>query len=201
MLICAALSKGSSSITNILKSEDISLTTQALSSMGANISRVDDNQIRVDGFGGIPQPYENDIYLGNSGTSMRLLAGICGLGSQPYTLTGNERMRQRPMVELLDSLTRINIKAAAKNDAGTPPVTIHGTSRNGGNTRLDCSRSSQYLSSLLMIGPFLENGLTIDLEGPPVSSPYIDLTIDVMNQFNVTARKVSETRYEVPGGL
>ncbi len=199
MLICAALASGTSTISNSLKSEDLSLTAQTLTAMGAKIKEISDNMVEVTGFNGKPKPHAPPIYLGNSGTSMRLLAGIAALGSSPYTLTGDKRMCQRPMNELLDALKRINISASSQNPGGTPPVTIEGGNRQGGNTLIDCSKSSQYLSALLMAGALFEQGLVIDLTGPPVSVPYIDLTLDVMKQFKVTACRISETAYQVPG--
>jgi len=199
MIICAALSKGTSRIHNLLKSQDLSLTTQALAAMGAGIKEIEPGIVEVKGFNGRPIPHESPVFLGNSGTSMRLIAGIAALGNTPYTLTGDQRMCQRPMSELLDSLKMIQVEAKSRNPEGTPPVSIKGTSRKGGKTILDCSKSSQYLSSLLMVGALMEKGLTIALTGPPVSKPYIDLTIDVMNQFNVKAHRITETEYFVPG--
>ncbi len=199
MMICAALADGTSEILNALDSEDLSYTCQALRHMGADIKKGPGQCNTVKGFGGHPVPRDEPIYLGNSGTSMRLLAGIAALGNTPYTLTGDERMCQRPMNELLDALNRIQIKAYSRNNNGTPPVVIQGSRRTGGRTRIDCSRSSQYLSALLMAGAIFEQGLTIELIGPPVSQPYIDLTLDVMAQFNVTAHQVSKTMYKVPG--
>ena len=200
MLICAALADGISEIYNVLDSQDISLTHKTLACMGAQIETRQDGVLSVTGFGGRPKPWPDPIHLGNSGTSMRLLAGIAALGSTPYTLTGDERMRQRPMGELLDALGRIRISAISHNNEGTPPVVIQGGDRAGGRTLLDCSRSSQYLSALLMAGAFFDQGLVIDLTGPAVSQPYIDLTLDVMKQFRVNAFRISDTCYEVPGG-
>lgn len=200
MLICAALADGISEIYNVLDSQDISLTRKTLACMGAQINVSQDSTLSVTGFGGRPKPWPEPIHLGNSGTSMRLLAGIAALGSTPYTLTGDERMRQRPMGELLDALSRIRISTASQNNEGTPPVVIQGGDRSGGRTLLDCSRSSQYLSALLMAGTFFDQGLVIDLTGPAVSQPYLDLTLDVMKQFGVNAFQVSDTCYEVPGG-
>lgn len=199
MMICAALSNGSSKIRNLLQSQDLSLTAKALTDMGADIIQLEPNLVCVQGFNGRPTPHETPIFLGNSGTSMRLLAGIAGLGQTVYTLTGDERMCERPMVELLDALNGIKVKAWSKNPDGTPPVWIKGGSRLGGHTQIDCSKSSQYLSSLLMMGALMEQGLTITLPTPPVSVPYIDLTIDVMNQFNVTAHRISDQEYKIPG--
>jgi 3-phosphoshikimate 1-carboxyvinyltransferase len=200
MLICAALCRGTSTILNLLDSQDVGLTMHALSCMGANIDKTRDNTVTVTGFNGCPKPFSDPIHLGNSGTSMRLLAGITALGTTPYTLTGDARMCARPMKELLDALTPLGISAFSSTPDGFPPVTIQGEDRRGGTTRLDCSKSSQYLSALLMIGPFMTRGLTIDLTGPPVSSPYIDLTLDVMKQFQVTARRIDDTTYQVSGG-
>jgi 3-phosphoshikimate 1-carboxyvinyltransferase len=200
MLICAALCDGTSHIHNLLDSQDIGLTLNALSCMGAAMTKTGPDSVTVTGFAGHPAPYPDPIYLGNSGTSMRLLAGIAALGTTPYILTGDARMCARPMKELLDALTLLGIHARSDTAQGFPPVTIRGDSRQGGATRLDCSKSSQYLSALLMIGPFMEQGLTINLAGPPVSSPYIDLTLDVMKQFQVSARRKDEIAFEVPGG-
>lgn len=199
MMICAALSGGVSRITNLLESEDLSLTRKTLEAMGAKIGELGNGKMEIKGFNGCPRPHKDPIFLGNSGTSMRLLAGIAALGTSPYILTGDGRMCQRPMVELLDALTRIRIKAGSESSHGTPPVIIEGGDRKGGHTLIDCSKSSQYLSSLLMLGALLDDGLTIDLTGPPVSQPYIDLTLDVMGQFNVIVHRISETLYKVPG--
>ncbi len=199
MLICAALADGTSQIHNILDSQDISLTRKTLECMGAKIEDKQDGTLSVKGFSGRPQPWPDPIHLGNSGTSMRLLAGIAALGNTPYTLTGDDRMCQRPMGELLDALIRIRISARSVNGEGSPPVVIHGGDRAGGHTLLDCSRSSQYLSALLMAGAFFDQGLKIDLPTPAVSQPYIDLTLDVMKQFGVNACQVTQTCYDVPG--
>jgi 3-phosphoshikimate 1-carboxyvinyltransferase len=199
MMICAALSQGTSRIRNLLKSQDLSLTTQALTAMGARIKEIEPGLMEVTGFNGKPIPHDPPIFLGNSGTSMRLIAGLAGLGTTEYTLTGDKRMCQRPMNELLDALNMIQVEAKSQNPEGTPPVFIKGINRKGGKTIIDCSKSSQYLSSLLMIGALMEKGLTINLPGPPVSVPYIDLTMDVMNQFNVKVRRINETEYVVPG--
>jgi len=199
MMICAALSNGRSKIRNLLQSQDLTLTAKALSAMGAGITQLGPNLVAVQGFNGRPTPHETPIYLGNSGTSMRLIAGIAALGQTVYTLTGDTRMCERPMVELLDALNGIQVKAWSKNPGGTPPVCIKGIGRQGGYTQIDCSKSSQYLSSLLMIGALMEQGLIITLPTSPVSVPYIDLTIDVMNQFHVTAHRISDQEYKVPG--
>ncbi len=199
MLICASLCSGISTMANLLESEDIKWTMNALSCMGAGIDKTSSPHFRIHGFKGHPKPCEKEIYLGNSGTSMRLLAGIAALGNSEYFLTGDKRMCERPMVELLNALRLLGIRTNAQGRKGTPPVRICGGKRQGGAVTLDCSKSSQYLSSLLMMGPFMTNGLEISLDGPSVSSPYIDLTIDIMKKFKVEAHRIHPTLYKVPG--
>jgi len=199
MMVCAALSNGTSNIKNLLQSDDIKHTNDALKQMGADIDQVKGTHYSVAGFGGNPKPCNKDIYLGNSGTSMRLLAGVAALGNTGYTLTGDLRMCERPMVELLDSLTGLGIAAKSENKKGTPPVYIQGGNRAGGPVKIDCSKSSQFLSSILMIGALMKNGLDIFLDSPPVSSPYIDLTIDIMKKFTIKAHQISNMHYQVPG--
>nr|NJM02759.1 3-phosphoshikimate 1-carboxyvinyltransferase [Desulfobacula sp.] len=199
MLICASLCSGISQIENLLESEDIKWTMNALASFGAEIEKINTACVRVRGFGGAPHPCEKEIYLGNSGTSMRLLAGIAALGTTEYVLTGDRRMCERPMTELLDALRHLGIHAVSPGGKGTPPVRICGGRRQGGKVSLDCSKSSQYLSSLLMAGAFMTEGLDISLEGPPVSSPYIDLTLDIMKKFQVAAHCIHSRLYRVPG--
>ena len=199
MMICASLSNGTSNIKNLLQSDDIKHTIDALKQMGAGIDPVKGTQYRVAGFGGNPKPCNKDIYLGNSGTSMRLLAGVAALGKTGYTLTGDPRMCERPMVELLDALTSLGIEATSENKKGTPPVNIQGGNRAGGSVKIDCSKSSQFLSSILMIGALMKNGLDIFLDSPPVSSPYINLTIDIMKKFTIKTHQISSTHYQVPG--
>lgn len=199
MLICASLCTGISKIENLLESEDIKWTMNALTCFGAQIDRINEGRFQVNGFGGTLKPCEKEIYLGNSGTSMRLLAGIAALGITEYVLTGDKRMCERPMVELLNALKLLGIHAASPNRLGTPPVRICGGNRQGGTVTLDCSKSSQYLSSLLMMGALMAKGLDISLEGLPVSSPYIDLTLDIMKKFKVEAYRIHPCLYRVTG--
>jgi len=220
MVICASMGHGTSVIRNILQSDDIHYTISALSKMGALIEDEKDgqidgcttgynigdhyNSIRVTGFGGKPHPYDQEIYLGNSGTSMRLLAGTAALGTTLYILTGDHRMQERPMGDLLNALNMAGAEAISKSGNGTPPVIIKGGNVKHGNTIggticLDCSQSSQYLSAMLMMGALLPEGLMIHLPGPAVSAPYVDLTIDVMKKFGVHAERLDDKTYRVPG--
>lgn len=204
MLICASMASGTSTVKNLLNSDDIQYTMSALSNMGAVVTEKDRNfqegdTIEVTGFSGCPKKFDKDIYLGNSGTSMRLITGIAALGTEPYVLTGDDRMQERPMGDLLKALRMAGVEADSRHGNGAPPVVIKGGSAVGGEISLDCSQSSQYLSAMLMMGAVLPKGLRINLPGKAVSAPYVDLTMDIMKQFGVNAGRISDTLYEVPG--
>jgi 3-phosphoshikimate 1-carboxyvinyltransferase len=198
-LIAAALSNGLCRVDNPLRSEDTLLTLQALQKMGV---RIEDRQADLTIYGqeGRFAPVAHPIDFRNSGTSMRLFGGLVVLGQGPYTLTGSRRMRQRPMQALLNSLVQLQVPAHALNNDGCPPVVIVGGRCSGGHTTVDCSVSSQYLSALLLIAPRLPRGLTVDVAQDPVSKPYIDMTVDIMNAFGVQLRREGYNRFEVPGG-
>jgi 3-phosphoshikimate 1-carboxyvinyltransferase len=109
-------------------------------------------------------------------------------------------MCERPMQALLDSLTHMGVNAYSQAGNGCPPVIINGGNCQGGHTTIDCGISSQYLSALLLTAPCLAQGLTIKVTKGPVSKPYIDMTVDIMNAFGVTLQQQGHTRFEVPGG-
>ncbi len=198
-LIAAALSSGQCRVYNPLRSQDTLLTLGALKQMGIRAEETKE-LIAVHGKGGRLGACSRPIDLSNSGTSMRLLGGVVVLGQGAYILTGSERMCERPMQALLDSLNRMGVDAHAQNNNGCPPVVIQGGQCNGGRTTIDCSISSQYLSALLLIAPCLKHGLTIEVVKGPVSKPYIDMTVDIMNAFGVDLERQGYNQFKVPGG-
>lgn len=199
VLIAAALSNGLCVIENPLYSEDTLLTINALERMGVRIETCE-NSAKVFGTGGRLAPCTEPIFLGNSGTSMRLLAAAAALGNGDYQFCGTERMHQRPIADLLDALNQIKVHARSVDGTGCPPITITGGSAFGGRVRIDCSKSSQYLSALLLIAPCTRFGMEIFTQGRVVSRPYIDLTVDVMERFGVTVQRNGYERFYVPPG-
>jgi len=198
-LIAAALSRGPCRITNWLDSEDTRHTLDALTQMGAAAAESEDF-IDIAGIGGDFDSVETPIDLGNSGTSMRLLAGICALGQGPYVLTGSERMKERPIDHLLNALSEIGVEAVSLNGNGCPPIRIRGGCISGSQVAIDCSVSSQYLSSLLLLAPLTENGLSIHVAKGPVSKPYIDMSVDVLNRFGIEVKRQDYNSFNIAGG-
>ncbi|HSM73777.1 MAG TPA: 3-phosphoshikimate 1-carboxyvinyltransferase, partial [Desulfobacterales bacterium] len=161
MLIAAALAEGSSRLENPLHSEDTTLTARALGQLGARIETESDGAFAVTGTGGRLQACEAPLYLGNSGTSMRLLTAVAALGRGEYRLTGSERMGSRPIAQLIDGLTQIGVPVHSLANTGCPPLSVTGGHLRGGQLSLDCSLSSQYLSALLLIAPYTVEGLDL----------------------------------------
>ena len=199
ILIAAALSNGKCRIENALLSEDTCLTMRGLEKMGIQIDRTADNQLFVQGESGRFKPVREPIYLGNSGTSMRLLTALAGLGCGTITLTGNARMAERPIQDLIDALQQIGIRIRSKNANGCPPVEVKGNLLKGGSVTVNCRRSSQYLSALLLIAPYFARGMDITVTEGPVSRPYVDMTVEVMAKFGVTVSRKDYHRFRVGG--
>jgi len=199
VLIAAALANGKSIVQNTLRSEDTELTLGALQQMGVQIQE-HPSGIEIEGLNGHFHSTEAPIFLGNSGTSMRLLISIAALGQGDYLLTGTPRMQERPVQALIDSLEQIGVPARSVNRNGCPPLIITGAVVKGGRVEIDCSVSSQFLSSLLLMAPMTVDGLAIDVCRGPVSKPYIDLTVDIMQQFGVTMTRKGYEHFKVPGG-
>jgi 3-phosphoshikimate 1-carboxyvinyltransferase len=198
MLIAAALAKGTSKLKDGLDSEDIDHTRTALSCMGISINGTPDCLV-VSGGAGRMSPYSPEIHLGNSGTSMRLLTAVAALGQGPYVLTGTGRMQERPIDDLVLGLTQLGVHATCLKGNGCPPVEIRGNHPEGGSVDLKCGTSSQFLSAVLLISPYLKNGSDIHVVEGPVSKPYIDITVDVMNRFGVSVEREAYHRFRVKG--
>jgi 3-phosphoshikimate 1-carboxyvinyltransferase len=198
-LIAAALADGPCTVRNPLRSQDTLLTLAALEKMGAVVA---DHEATIDihGLSGRFRPYREAIYLANSGTSMRLLAGVAALGQGIYRFTGTPRMYHRPIGHLLEALNRLGIAARSLEENGCPPVEIPGDQAAGGEVAIDCSVSSQYLSALLLMAPCTPGGMTITVSHGPVSKPYVDMTVDILARFGIRVARDGYIRFDVPGG-
>lgn len=186
-LIIAALADGESKIIGQLDADDTRMTARALMQMGVRIDWGRE-AIIVHGTGGRLTSPVQPIDIGDSGTSMRLLTGLALLADGPVTLTGSDRMRQRPLGPLIETLNNSGgtIRYLEKN--GCPPVLIDGN-LTGGRIMIDGSVSSQFVSSILIAAPYASEDSEIILTGDPVSVPYILMTRDIMEKFGVLVTK------------
>lgn len=159
-----------------------------------NISDCDDSMVVVAALRDMPRV----IDIKAAGTAMRFLTSL--LATRPgeeHIITGTERMRNRPISVLVDALRALGADIDYEERAGYPPLKICGRKLKGGHLMLPGNVSSQYISSLLMIGPTLEQGLTLALEGEIISRPYIDMTLAIMRQYGARAEWVGEKEIRV----
>jgi 3-phosphoshikimate 1-carboxyvinyltransferase len=199
ILIAAALSDGACLIENALLAEDTRLTMQALNQMGIRIEEAPESRFIVHGCRGHLHPGADRIYLGNSGTSMRLLTAVAALSRRTLTLSGTERMAERPIQDLIDALQQLGVQIRSTSKNGCPPVEVRGGPLRGGSVTIDCRTSSQFLSALLLMAPYTEKGLDIKVVEGLVSKPYVDMPVEVMNKFGVAVDREDYNRFLVAG--
>lgn len=149
-LIAAGLASGESLLRNYLECEDTLYTINALRELGAIIS-IENANLRVRGTGGKfgPIPIRKEIYLGNSGTSFRLLLSVVALGKGEFLITGAPRMLKRPIGPLVTALKQLGVKASCVKHNNYPPVLIKASGVQGGKVRVAGDQSSQFVSSLV----------------------------------------------------
>jgi 3-phosphoshikimate 1-carboxyvinyltransferase len=185
-LVVAALAEGDSELIDVLDSVDTRVMIESLQRLGVGITQdLERRRLCVAGCAGAPPAAAADLWLENSGTSIRFLTALCALGKGTYRLDGNPRMRQRPIGELLKALQQLGVDAQCELGTDCPPVVIRADGVIGGTATIDTRLSSQYLSALLMAAPCGTGPVEIRLAGELVSEPYVDMTLGVMARFGV----------------
>ena len=205
-LLLAALAKGTTTLTNLLDSDDIRHMLNALKKLGVNYTlSADKKQCVVEGLGRAFNTQELgdiELFLGNAGTAMRPLCAALCLGQGEYTLTGEPRMFERPIGSLVDSLKQAGADVTYLKDENYPPLKIKGTGLKGGDISIDGSVSSQFLTAFLMSAPMASEDTTINIVGELVSKPYIKITLQIMQDFGVEVDNVDGEyqRFVIKGG-
>ena len=146
-----------------------------------NLSDCDDTRVMVNVF----DSNSNYFDVGAAGTSMRFLTAFLAKTVGEWTITGSERMKQRPIRILVDALNQLGGKVEYIENKGFPPLKIFGSAQTGGEINLNGGISSQYISALMMIAPYMQKGLKINLQGNVISTPYILMTKKMMEDFGV----------------
>jgi 3-phosphoshikimate 1-carboxyvinyltransferase len=185
-LIIAAMARGQSKLTGALDSDDTVVMLDSLKRLGVGSSHDKSKAtMTVDGTGGIFSNKTAELSIGNSGTSIRFLSAMLGFAGGRYTLDGIERMRQRPIAPLVKAIRDFGGGMEALSPGGCPPVKIDGGPIEGGRVTLSGNLSSQYLSGLLMASPLAKQDVTLEIDGPLISKPYVQMTTAVMKSFGV----------------
>ncbi len=199
-LIAAALAEGTSTLIGPLASEDTRYTSQALEQMGIKVERGEDVWT-VHGSGGVLVTPEKEIFLGNNGTATRFLTSVAALGQGDYRINGAERMRERPIGPLMEALQGWGVDINSVEGTGCPPLHLNSKGLSGGATVLPEGKSSQYLSSLLLVAPYAATPATLTVLGEVLSKPYVAMTLSVMSDFGIDVECNEEfTSFSIPQG-
>jgi 3-phosphoshikimate 1-carboxyvinyltransferase len=192
-LILAALGNGPVTLSNMLFSRDTEIMMSALRQLGFSL-QVDAQQltVQITGQNGkIPQKSAR-IHVGNAGTAARFLTAFLALQEDGvYYMDGDEAMYRRPMSGLLSALESQGCEIEYHGQSGHFPFTLKSNGLRGGTLRLDASESSQILSALLMVGPFSHTPLNLELTGPTVSWPFVEITLKMIEEFGLGTTQVS----------
>ncbi len=200
-LVCAALGDGESLLAGALQSEDTQVMIACLRQLGIDVT-ADSNgrQMRVRGCGGQLPAGSAELFVANSGTTIRFLTAVTATGSGEFRLDGIPRMRERPIGDLADALGQLGADICCESPGGCPPVVVKASGLRGGKVSIRGDVSSQFLSGLMLAAPCAELPVEIHVEGNLVSRPYIDLTADVMRDFGVEVGALAAGQLVVGGG-
>jgi len=213
-LLIASLANGTTHLTNALFSDDSRYFAKALQTLGFDVQLDEANySMTVTGMGGKIPSKKAELFIGNAGTAARFLSAFLTLGNGEYVLDGEPRMRERPIGDLVDSLTQLganiqpvqNAEGRMQNVQICPPVKIIANGLPGGKTQIAGDISSQFLSALLMTAPYAQSPIEVELITDLNSKPYVDMTIAIMKDFGVEiersgyqAFKVLPSNYQLP---
>jgi 3-phosphoshikimate 1-carboxyvinyltransferase len=204
-LVLAALTSSTAGceLVGALQSEDTEVMVEALRLLGYDLfPRWDlpEPLIRIGYHTGPRVPASTaDVYVANSGTTVRFLTAMLATGRGRYRLDGVPRMRERPIQDLLDALNQLGgVNAYSEAGNGCPPVVVETTGLRGGLVRVRADVSSQFLSGLLMAAPFAEQPVTIEIVGPLVSEPYVEMTLAMMRQWRLDVGRVTPNVFRIP---
>lgn len=194
-LIAAALADGKSELVGPLSSEDTHYTISALRSIGIDID--DSNPARwiIIGTGGNIRKPKEDLFLGNNGTATRFLTSVAALGHGTFRITGDKRMSQRPIGPLMRALQGWDAVIISEEVENCPPLMIKADGLSGGKTILPEGKSSQYLSSLLLVAPYAKNMAELEVQGIVLSRPYVEMTLAVMADFGIRVEAAHSLNY------
>lgn len=201
-LVCAALAEGRSTLRGALDSEDTRVMIEGLQTLGIEIAVEDSGEtLVVAGCHGKPPAERADLFVANSGTTVRFLTALATLATGEFRLDGVARMRERPIGDLAKALGQLGAEVCCESPGSCPPVLVKSNGLPGGEASIRGDISSQFLSGLLMAAPYAREAVTLHVEGTLVSVPYVAMTAEVMRSFGVSPQHSADySQIVVPNG-
>jgi len=205
-ILAAGYAEGAT-VRNPLLSADTAATMQAVEAFGGDVERDETtNDLEITGFAGEPAVPDDVIDCANSGTTIRLVTATAALAEGLTVLTGDDSLRSRPQKPLLQAIEQLGGRAESTRGNGQAPLVIGGP-MTGGSAAIAGDVSSQFITALLMAGPYTDAGVNIVLQTELKSAPYVDITVELLEDFGITARRTAEgfqvggfQEYSPPGG-
>jgi 3-phosphoshikimate 1-carboxyvinyltransferase len=203
VLLLAALAQGKTTISQLLDSDDTWAMQAALGKLGVQVEN-DGERCMVTGTGGAFPVKSADLFLGNAGTAVRTLTAVLSLNDGYYRVRGVPRMHQRPIGDLVGGLRQIGARIDYEGNHGVPPLRIQPAQLSlDAPIRVRGDVSSQFLTALLIALPLMSsrgNAIVIEVDGPLISKPYIDITLRLMQRFGVDVDRAGWERFTIPAG-
>ena len=199
ILLLSMLAEGQTEIQNLLDSDDIRRMVEALEKLGIKFEENRaENRISVSGTAGLIPVSEATLMLGNAGTAIRPLTAAMTLGHGRFVLDGVARMRERPIIDLVNGLTQLGANLSCLNGTDCPPVEVIADGLPGGKTRLSGAISSQYLTAILLVAPYAKKEVQIEITDKLVSVPYVEMTLRLMQRFGVEVNQKNAQIFRIP---
>tara|TARA_B110000967_G_C18824483_1_gene530566 strand:+ start:177 stop:1355 length:1179 start_codon:yes stop_codon:yes gene_type:complete len=193
------LAEGKTEIQNLLDSDDVRRMVEALETLGIQLEENRaENLITVSGTSGIIPVKEATLMLGNAGTAIRPLTAAMTLGHGRFVLDGVQRMRERPIIDLINGLSQLGANLRCINGTDCPPVEVIADGLPGGITRLSGAISSQYLTAILLAAPYADKEVQIEITDKLVSVPYVEMTLRLMQSFGVSVNHENFRLFHIP---
>ena len=204
VLLLAALASGTTTVHDLLDSDDTRVMLDALAALGCSVTRTDDT-LRIGGLGGRLKTPSASLFLGNAGTAMRPLTAALALLGGDFELRGVPRMHERPIGDLVDALTQLGCQVDYLGNPGYPPLQIHPVALDAlqldAPIRVRGDVSSQFLTALLLALPLAaRRDIVIDVVGELISKPYIEITLNLLARFGITVQRDGWQRFTIPAG-
>ena len=201
LLLLAALSQGTSTLHDLLDSDDTRVMLEALRQLGCGV-RQNGSTVEIEGLGGQPRQRQAALFMGNAGTAIRPLTAALAVIGGDYELSGVARMHERPIGDLVDALRQLGCRIDYRGQDGFPPLHIGMPDLSlAAPIRVRGDVSSQFLTALLMALPLVAaQDIVIEVIGTLISRPYIEITLNLLLRFGIAVRREGWQRFTSPAG-